>query len=162
VQRSENPHSERADPTRTYGPEYTPGEREALKTGDATRYIAEQQAVSPVMQRLAAARERALVEQNARLNERLRLFNEAMQPDPDPMITDLQRLRLEEEAEARRDPWKAPGVALRQMRQELNDIHAQRDAADLLINSHRCWVKNMHNPHCSYRGGAAAKGWPHA
>jgi hypothetical protein len=151
VQRSENPHSESADPARTYGPEYTPGEREALKTGDATGYIAEQQAVSPVMQRLAAARERAerdrereswndyktrrdaerdaLVEQNARLNERLRLFNEAMQPDPDPMITDLQRLRLEEEAEARRDPWKAPAVALRQMRQELNDIHAQRDAA---------------------------------
>jgi hypothetical protein len=59
VQRSENPHSERADPTRTHGPEYSPGEREALKTGDATRYIAEEQAASPAMQRLAAARERA-------------------------------------------------------------------------------------------------------
>jgi hypothetical protein len=45
------------------------------------------------------------------------------------MITDLQRLRMEEEAAARRDPWKAPAVALRQMRQELNEIHAQRDAA---------------------------------
>jgi hypothetical protein len=43
-------------------------------------------------------------------------------------------LRLEEEAEARRDPWKAPAVALRQMRQELNDIHAQRDAAGRDLN----------------------------
>jgi hypothetical protein len=40
-------HSERADPTRQLGPEYSPGELQALKTGDASLYIAEQHAASP-------------------------------------------------------------------------------------------------------------------
>jgi hypothetical protein len=57
-QRSENPHSDSADPTRTYE-SFTDAERQYFEHGDASAIIAAEQAASPATRRLAEARQRA-------------------------------------------------------------------------------------------------------
>jgi hypothetical protein len=60
-----------------------------------------------------------------RLRTRLDLFNEALQPDPDPGEVWRENYRRQEEADARADPWSAPATALRQMRSELNAMQQE-------------------------------------
>jgi hypothetical protein len=144
-------HSDRADPTRQLDPtQYTAGELEALKTGDATRYIEEQHDASPQGQReaqqererqtwaqyqalqdelKATKRERdQYAEAHARKDERIRLFNEAFEEDP---YGEQQRAYQQQVAnayhQARTNPGLDPVFALRVANERLDALERERN-----------------------------------